>query len=256
MNASAYVFPLVMLAAFGAYAFWMMKKRQESIAGAGPAMHAFFQRTGFRYAHLPPEPVEMHVQHAVAEASNMTARNIVTMYVRNFHGIPMRFEQAYVSTNEGYSVSGSWSAPAPAPPRIPFHVADRSLSGIGKAASEMFSNSTRNWSPRFPQQVQTGNPQLDGRFMIFGIDPNAVRWLFQQNPQLVAALSQCAEVDLWVDPSGAVFADPMQKNMNAGLGGTIGNMAVGFDIARRMELSVPVHDRVCEILAMSLRAAA
>ncbi len=256
MNAQVYVFPLIMLLAFGGYAFWMMSKRKQAIAGAGPAMHAFFSRTGFRYAHLPPEPLDLHVQHAMTEANDWSARDRVTQYVRSFHGIPIRFEQAMVATDRGASISGSWSAPVTAPPRIPFHIAERSLSGIGKAASEMFSNTTRHWSPRFPQQVQTGIPQLDSRFVVYGHDPNAVRWLFQQNPALVQALLQCAEVDLWVDQNGAVFADPMQKNMNAAMGGMVGNMALGFDLAKRMELSVPVHERMSEILAMSLRAAA
>lgn len=255
MNAQVYVFPVIMLLAFGGYAFWMMSKRKQALANAGPAMHDFFQRTGFRYAHLPPEPIDMHVQHAVAEANDMTMRDRVTQYVRNFHGVPIRFEQAMVTTPTGSSISGSWSAPVQGQPRIPFHIADRSLSSVGKAVGEMFSNMTRQWSPRFPQQVQTGNPQIDGRFVIFGFDPNAVRHLVQQNPQLFAALAQCAEVDLWVDAQGAVFADPMQKNMNAAMGGTVGNMSLGFDIAKRMEMSVPVHERMSEILAMAVRAA-
>lgn len=255
MNAQVYAFPLIMLAAFGGYAFWMMNKRKAALANAGPAMHDFFARTGFRYAHLPPEPVEMHVQHAMMEANDMSARDRITQYVRNFHGIPVRFEQAMVSTANGASISGSWSAPVQAPPRVPFQIADRSLSSVGKAVGEMFSNTTRNWQPRFPQPVQTGIPQLDGRFVVFGLDPNAVRHVLQQNPQLVAALLACAEVDLWVDAAGAVFADPMQKNMNAAMGGTMGNMALGFDLAKRMEMSVPVHERMSEILAMTVRAA-
>jgi hypothetical protein len=153
------------------------------------------------------------------------------------------------------SISCSWRAPLPGPPRIPFHIADRSLASLGKAVREAFSNTTRCWSPMHPHAVQTGIPQIDGRFLVFGRDPNAVRWLFQQNPQLVGALLQCVEVDLWVDDREAVFADPMQKNMNAAMGGTMGQMALGFDVARRMEMSIPVHDRMSDLLLMSVRAA-
>jgi hypothetical protein len=256
VNAQVYVFPAIMMLAFGGYFVWMMNKRKQATAAAGPAMHAFFTRTGFRYAHLPPEPVDMHVQQAVTEASDYSARDRVTQYVRSFHGMQVRFEQAYVATPQGGSISGSWSTALTSPPRVPFHIADKSLSGLGKVASEMFSNTTRNWSPRFPQQVQTGIPQIDGRFVVFGFDPNAVRHILQQNPALVQALLGCAEVDLWVDQNSAVFADPMQKNMNAAMGGMVGNMALGFDIAKRMEMSIPVHERMSEILAMSVRAAA
>ncbi len=256
MNAQVYVFPVLMMLAFGGYFVWMMSKRKQATAAAGPAMHAFFTRTGFRYANLPPEPVDMHVQRAMAEASDYSARDRVTQYVRNFRGLQVRFEQAFVATLEGGVISGSWSIALTASPRIPFHVADRSLGGLGKVAAEMFSNTTRSWSPRFPQQVQTGIPQIDGRFVVYGFDPNAVRHQLQQNPALVQALLGCAEVDLWVDQSSAVFADPLQKNMNAAMGGMVGNMALGFDIAKRMEMSVPVHERMSEILAMSVRAAA
>ena len=125
----------------------------------------------------------------------------------------------------------------------------------GKAAREAFSNATRQWSPKYPHRVETGIPQIDGRFQVFAQDPNAARALFQQNAALVALLTQCIEVDLWVDQNGAVFADPAQKNMNAAMGGAVGSMAMGFDIGKRLDLSIPVHERMSELLATSLRAA-
>jgi hypothetical protein len=67
---------------------------------------------------------------------------------------------------------------------------------------------------------------------------------------------QCVEVDLCVDAQGAVFGDPMQKNMNAALGGMVGQMARGLDYGKRMEASVPVHERMSEILALAARASA
>lgn len=61
-------------------------------------------------------------------------------------------------------------------------------------------------------------------------------------------LLQCAQVDLWTDGQRVAFADPMQKNMNSALGG------VGFDIAKRLEMSAPVHDRIAEILAATVHS--
>lgn len=248
-----YLLPLLVLLLCGGYAAWARSKANQAIATLGPAMHGFFAKTGFRFLHLPPEPIELHVQHAMADAQNQAAGDRVIEYARSFLGQPIHFRQAYVKSPEGFSISGSWSAPMSAPPRIPFHIADRSLSSVGKAVREAFSNSTRLWEPRFPHAVQTGIPEIDSRFVVFGVDPNAVRWLFQQNQALCAALLVCAEVDLWVDDRAAVFADPMQKNMNAGMGGMVGSMAMGFDYGKRMDMSIPVHDRMSEILALAVR---
>ena len=255
MNYAGYVFPLILMLAFGGYSVWTMQKRQKAMGSLGPAMQSFFQSTGFRYADMPPDPVEMHAQRAMQEANTHQMGSRVTHYVRNFHGLAIHHKQAYIVDESGYSISCSWSADLPGPPRIPFHIADKSLGSMGKAVREVFSNSTRVWSPKHPQPVQTGIPQIDQRFNVFGQDPNAVRYLFQQNPALVAALLQQVEVDVWIDGSAAVFADPMQKNMNAAMGGMVGQMALGFDIAKRMEMSVPVHERISELLALAVRAA-
>lgn len=256
MNYYGYVMPVVLMAAFGAYWFFVMNKRKTMMANMGPAMQSFFDRTGFRYADMPPEPSFQHVQRAMHEAQTTMMGGRATHYVRNFHGIPIHHVTSYQSTDNGYSMSCRWSADLQGPPRIPFHVADRSLSSVGKAVREVFSNVERVWAPRFPQQVTTGIPQIDQRMVVFGNDPAAVQWMFQNNPALVQALLQCTEVDVWVDAREAVFADPFQKNMMAAMGGTVGQMAIGFDIAKRMDLSIPVHERISELLAMAVRASA
>lgn len=252
MNGALF-FPVVMMAAFGGYYFWTMSKRQKALAEAGPALRDFFQRTGYRYADMPPEPFEAHMQRATHEMH--AGNNGTTHYVRGFHGIPIHFQQAYQHTGSGYSMSCSWSAELPRPPAIPFHIADRSLSSVGKAVYEAFSNMTRQWSPKHPQEAVTGIPEVDQRFRVMGRDANAVRALFQRDPALVAAILQQVEVDLWVDERRIVFADPMQKNMNAEMGGTVGSMAIGFDMTKRLALSMAVHDRIAELLALSVRAA-
>lgn len=248
----AFVFPIVLMAAFGGYYVWMMKKRSAALDSAGPALRDFFQRTGYRYADMPPEPIEPHIQRATHE---MHAGNAgMTHYVRNFHGIPIHFHQTFQATDGGYSMSCSWTADLAAPPRVPFQVADRGLSSVGKAVREAFSNMTRHWSPKHPLEVVTGQPAIDQRFRVFGHDEGAVRAIFQRDAALVAALSQQVEVDLWVDAQRAVFSDPMQKNMNAGMGGMVGNMAMGFDMVKRLEISMSVHERIAELLALAVRA--
>ena len=247
--------PLLIMAAFFGYTLYVKSKSKQAVAGMGPAMHAYFAKSGFRYTDLPPEPVEAHVAKAMYEAqAPPVAGDRIIQYVRNFHGLPILFKQTYATTPKGSSVSASWSTSLTTRPRVPFHIADRSLWSVGKELREVFSNMTRAWSPRFPHPVQTGIPQIDARFVTFGLDPNAVRALFQQNPALCASLLQCVEVDFWLDAASCVFADPLQKNMNAAMGGMVGQMALGFDYGKRLEMSIPVHDRMSELIALSVRA--
>ncbi|MBS2020436.1 MAG: hypothetical protein JST00_46695 [Deltaproteobacteria bacterium] len=255
MNYLSYVFPVVMMLAFGGYAIWMMQKRGKMIADSGPAMAAFFQRTGFRYADMPPEPLEHHVRRAMQEAESWAPGNRTTHYVRHHRGLALHHVSAFTSSESGYSVSCSWSADLIGPPSIPFHVADRSLCSLGKAVREAFSNTTRVWSAKHPHEVRTGIPAVDQRFVVFGRDPNAVAWLFQQSPALVAAILRCVEVDLWVSDRDATFSDPSQKNVIAAMGGMAGHMALGYDIVKRMELSIPVHEHISDLLALAVHAA-
>jgi hypothetical protein len=38
------------------------------------------------------------------------------------------------------------------------------------------------------------------------------------------------------------------------MGGTVGMMAVGLDYGKFMQLSIPIHDRIAELLAVAMRA--
>ena len=251
-----HIFTIALLLALAAYVVWTFTKRKQAVAGMGPAVRAFFERTGFRYAEMAQAPIEAHVARAVQEGQTYTAGDRTIHYVRNFHGLSVHWVQSYEHHENKFTVSCQWSAPLQRQPRIPFHIADRSLDSMGKAVREAFSNTKRVWSPRHPHQVTTGNPQIDGRFLVYGHDPQAVAWMLSQNPALIALLMQSVEVDLYVDATSAVFVDPLQKNMNAAMGGMVGNMALGFDIAKRLDLSIPVHDRMSEIIAHAVRASA
>ena len=248
-------FPILMIAAFIGYYVFVQSKQKKAMALMPAAFREFLMRSGYRYPDMPPEPVETHIQRAVAEMNAPhQAGDKVIQYVRHFHGMPILWKQEYHRLENGASASASWSTALRQPPRVPFHIADRTLSSMGKAVREAFSNTTRNWSPRFPQPVQTGIPQIDSRFVVYGFDPNAVAGMFHQNPALVSVLLQCVEVDFWIDQHACVFADPLQKNLSAAQGGMVGMMATGMDIGKRMEMSLPVHERMSELIALTVRA--
>lgn len=252
-----YIFSLAIVLIMIGYQSFFRAKSKKAIAGMGPAMHQYFLRSGFRYPDMAPEPVEAHVLRAMNEAQQpVQAGDKVIHYVRDFHGLSILFEQAYRSNARGSSISVSWSTQLRTPPRIPFQIADRSHFGAVKAVREALSHTTRDVPQRFPHPVQTGIPQFDSRFMVYGHDPNAVAVLLQQNPALVAALMNCVEVDMWIDQRSCVFADPAQKNLNAAMGGTLGQMAMGIDYGKRFEMLIPLHESVCEIIASAVRASA
>jgi hypothetical protein len=250
-----YILPVIMLAALGAFAFFRMSKMSGALANSGPGMHAFFQHTGYRYEGMAPEPVESHAQRAVADMQRLASQGGDKHCIRNVQGVPIRWSEGSKITDSGYAFWSEWSAAATHAPRVLVHIADRSLGGLGKAVGEVFSNIRSDWSPRYPVRVQTGIPQVDERLAVFGNDPAAVQAFLHQNPALVAMLLRCAHVDLWNEPHRAAFADPMQKNVTAALGGTSGQVALAFDVAKRMELSIPVHDHIGEILATMSRSA-
>jgi hypothetical protein len=132
---------------------------------------------------------------------------------------------------------------------VRLQVAERSLTGTAKAIKEAFGNSERHWQQLYPLQVESGSPEVDRRFLIFGEHaPSTLEVL--RTPGLFELLLGCAEVDLVVHSDRIVLADPTQKNMIAGMGGQIGNMALGADMMKRMELTIPVHDRMAQILAL------
>jgi hypothetical protein len=257
MNMFSYLVPLILVAVIG-YTFWMRSRAGGALANAGPAFTNFFQRTGYRYFDIQNQPPEAQTQRALSDATKASGGGFALHYVRNYNGLPIHYRStAGMEQRDGqsvYVISNQWEAELPAPPRIPVHIADKRLDSTMKAVGELFTNSKRVFSPKGSQRVTTGIPEIDSRFVVFGEDPAAVAALFRQNPALIPLLSGWAEVDVAVTRHQVTFADPVQKNMQAAMGGTLGNMAMGFDFAKRTELSIPVHDRVAELMAALVRA--
>jgi len=256
---STYLITIVIMAAGFGYTFWMKGKFKQSLANARPAFQSFFERTGYRYADLERESVDAQVDRAYREAQQPSA-NLDLHYVRDFHGIRLHYRaRTWVEQSVGkttYFRSNQWEAELRQAPRIPLHIADKSLASVMKKVGEAFSNSKRQFTPQCSQQIVTGIPAIDDKFVVYAENADGVRWVFQQNPGLVELLQNWAQVDVWVTAQGACFNDPSFSNIMAAMGGSISSMAMGFDYGKRMELGIPVHERVAELLATLLRATA
>jgi len=251
------ILPLLLLGAFAAYAFWAMNKRKKAMENLGPAFRRFFENTGYRYVELGDAPLEAHVEHTEKKWRQMMGpqRTFEQRLVRDFHGAKIFWDSFMGPEGSSYVMSCSWSLKLPNPPRVPWQAADKSLSSMGKAVKEAFSNSTRSWKARYPTAVQAGDPELDKKILFFGEDAQAVQQVLQ-TAGLKELLLSCTEVDLVVGADEVRFADPMQKNIRAAMGGTIGMMASGTDYGKFMDLSVAVHEKLTELLVVAARASA
>ncbi len=252
---SQMLFPLVLMALFGAYSIYMWKKRS---AGMGPGMKIFLERTGYRYAELPPtasidEQIAHHALLVKGTAGQMKSGGYQMHMVRDFHGVPIHWKSWTKSTPNGYSMGCTWSAEIRSTAKI--QIAEKSLSGVGKALKEAFSNSERMWEAVYPHKVTSGDAEIDKRFHIHCEDPSVAPRVLAA-PGLRELLLGCAEVDVTVSPDEVRFSDPMQKNLRASMGGTLGQMALAGNVEKTMEVSTPVHDRIAELLATLARAAA
>ena len=252
---SQFLFPIILMAVFLGYSLYVIGRRK---AGMPQAFRMFFERTGYRYADILDQPLEQHIMHGQTLMARAHKGYHIHM-LRDYYGVPVHSVQDLSHRREGgrsiTSMSASWFCPLPQQPRILLQIADRSLSGFRKGLKEAFGNSERIWEPVYPQQVASGDQDLDRRFQFFGHDPAAVQYALSA-PGLKELLLGCAEVDLCVYPDRVVFSDPVQKNMTAGMGGTLGMMAMGSNMSKTMEMTIPVHDRIAQILGTTARACA
>jgi hypothetical protein len=244
---------LIFGGAFIAYFIWMKKKTGAMQDQMPAAYRMLFERTGYRVAALGPAPIEAHIAQVVKNFSAMTSSGQHReAWLRDFHGVQIQYD-SYMSANEGGSVvSARWSTLNQTPPRVQWEVAEKSLVGVRKALGEAFSNTTRGWAPSLPHQFQSGDPEMDARFFFYASDPNAAMAIVR-DPSIRGHLLASAEVCFCVHAGEVFFSDPMQKNVNAGVGGTVGQMAIGLDIMKRTELMIPVHDRMAELIAVAQR---
>lgn len=244
---------VLMLAFVGFAVFYGLAMQRKRAAGMGPALRAFLERTGYRYAGVAGGSLDQHAAHGEAVMRDL-ARGFELHMVRDFHGAPIHHHQAGRPTDTGWSSSLAWTLPLATPPRVVLQLADRGLAGIGKAVKEAFSNTRRTWSAAYPIKVPL-DPELDRRLVCFAEDPAAAQRVLA-TPGLRELLLGCAEVDLTVTRDAVTFADPFGKNLNAALGGAASRMAMGGDVRKMMEAHVPVHDRIAELLVGVARTVA
>lgn len=231
--------------AFIGFNVYMRKRAVAGTAGISAAAQRFQEVTGYQEVKPAfPLPEGQYESHSV----------------RNYHGLPIHYrfssrtEKTFNQTTT--FTSNAWTAELQAPPRIPIHIADKRLVGVAKAVGEAFSNTTREFTPRCPQRVETGIPAVDAAFVVYAESAEAARYLFAQTPALVPLLQNWAELDVSVTRDGVTFNDPGMTNIHAAMGGVVGNAALGFDVGKRLELTIPVHERVAELLATLARATA
>jgi hypothetical protein len=241
--------PLILVGAGFAYVIAMNKKRG---AGMGEALRRFLERTGYRYADVPQPELEHHVARGEAVFKNL-GKGYQARMIRNFHGLIVHNVQEGHATNDGWAMSCSWLTPLSRGPRVLLHIADRSLSGAGKAIKEAFSRQRRHWQPIYPYAVPIADPELNQRLVCYSTDPAAAQHVLNA-PGMKELLLGCAEVDLAVLDAEVRFSDPFQKNLLAGMGGTFGRMAMGSDMNKAMDLQIPVHDRIAQLLGVTVRA--
>ena len=213
------------------------------------ARRAFFEQTGYRHPGLVAASIEEQVQFV----PRMTLKTREERYVRR---LDSDHEVSFLSSSvrePGRIVRRlSWSVPLAHSPAVVLQIADRSLSSFGKTAREALTRSSRTWSPIYPP-VALADAELDARFVAFGPDPEAVKRCVVGLRELLLA---CKEVDLIVTPTEIRFSDPSDQNLSAAHGGTTGRIAAGMNPAPTILSSIPVHQRINEILERALHATA
>ena len=241
------------MAAFAGYALYTYNKRKGLMQTLGPAMRPFFEQTGYRFSDQPTAPMNQQLALAGERMRDYYAGKGELNLVRDYHGLSIHhmMKSSFSSANT-VSYFCSWTIALQAPPRVEWQAADKRLTGVGKAVKEAFSNSSRSWEAKFPK-VESGDGELDKKLNFYGNDAEAVRRVLL-SPGLKEALLVLSEVDLDVTSKGVRFSDPMQKNLLAAMGGKMGAMTIGTDFAAAFQLTLPVHEQIAELLALSVRA--
>jgi hypothetical protein len=270
VNYTTFLIYIPLLGLVFGYTFWMKKKAAQAAVNARPAAIAYFERTGYCHADRMGMPPDVQADRATALGNDMMKFSQQgklgeeqvheTHLIRNYHGLVIHYRNGMsVKRETGKTTTARWASfngDLLAPPRVSIHIADRSLDSTMKAVGEVFSNSRRVFNPRCSQRIVTSIPEVDKKFVVYADDPPAAVHLLASNPALIELLQGWAEVDVAITRDGVFFNDPEQKNTNAAFGGTLGNMAIGFDHAKRYDLMIPVHDRIADLMLTLARTTA
>lgn len=200
-----------------------------------PRFRAFMQSTGYAFADARQAPIEAHVQRWRDVFERENGRACDDPMVRHYHGIDILWRRQTTYAGNTKTYSQSWQALVQPPPRLHFHISERTNS----------SNVGKGWAPQFQQNISTGDPQLDGRFVVFTPhDPRAVQAVIA-NPQFKQALLSFAYVDLRVTAEGVTLSDPMDRNLGAL---TNNDRQVAIFAGARFERGLPLHEQAASFL--------
>jgi len=213
------------------------------VADSTPLVASFFARTGYAFDDLRNAPPAVQTQRWEELYRRSTeGHGLAINLVRFYQGIQVHWENVARYEYRKISWSQTWSAPAPAPISAPFHLTER------RNLQPSQGSATSNWRPAFDRMVPIGDPELDHRFALFTpVDEQRIRAIVT-HPQLRQQLVASAYVDLRVMPDGARFSDPSDNNAVAMLGGPVASIPYLAAPGRKLEITVPLHDRVANIL--------
>lgn len=239
------------------FAIWNWRRSQAALANMEPMFLSFFEQTGYRNPDMPTAPLPAQAAACAAKYRAMFANpgDTVIEYVRDMNGLLLRHHMSYVRDERGASLRAGWSLRLPRPPRFGWHIAEKRFGSVGLAVKEAFTNVETVWQPAYATRVSSGDPEIDARFQLYADHPDIVRHVLAQ-PGMKPMLLACAEVDLRVLPDRVDFSDPLQRNLQAGMGGALGAMAAGYDTHTMLQATIPVHARICDLLYLSASVSA
>ena len=240
----SYLIPVLVMVGGLAFALWRWWSMSSKM---GPAMHRFLGETEYRLEGAPDASIETSVRMWQANRQvQKRNRGYDVRLVRPYRGIWIRHRTSMGYEDDTYQkyFMAAWWRTELQDPRVVFHVAERSFSGVRAMVRDMFSNMEHDWQPAYPTAIKTGDPQVDRRFNVYGHDEVGVRAVLD-DVRVRQTLLDLTEVDLLVASDGIQFSDPEQKNLRAGLG-DYGGMVVSMD--KLMTMSIDAHDRLCLLL--------
>ena len=168
----------------------------------------------------------------------LVGNGYVLNLVRAYQGLQIFWRLAEVPKHRRFVRAQSWFLPISWPIRAPFHLSERSNLTPPKPGQ------MTNWRPAFQHTLFTGDPELDARFVLFAPAASELLQALFADPAIRQTLLSSAYVDLEVRPDVATFSDPRGRNTTEAAGGVNDARYPGA----RLEESIPIHDRVANLL--------
>ncbi|MDP2270063.1 MAG: hypothetical protein Q8N23_27935 [Archangium sp.] len=207
-----------------------------------PRLRGFFERTGYGFADARQAPPQAQAERWNAMyLASMRGQKYQLHLVRSYEGRELHWEQSNGTAGGTLTWSQSWVMPLSSPPRVQFHVSDRSNLTIGERGR------TSTWQPAFQNALQIGDPEFDARFVVYGLDEQGVRDVLADST-LRQALMECSHVDLRVLTESVRFSDPMEKNATRWMGGVQGYLKSIRDPGSKFEVTDGMHDHLARLM--------